>query len=307
MKNDKISLEIATLKKALEKPMPKVVKSKLEAKIDKLEKELKQSTNTGTEFAKKLVEGKKKVKELNQTEFSRLIKDLSKKPEYDFLKYLTKGQIKDDLKREAKPVGYRFAGRNNFKTPTQTDIKLKRGVYYENRSNRSDVDRQVRLAKGGDISKKLEVGVYRIGKPTKVVTNLYEQKIVEISKNGDIDTASDYARSLADFKNKRYESYPIITKEQLDYQYKKFAKGGEIGKELMGGQPNQKKPSGATLLEVRKNGKEIVVTEDDGKTKEVYVKSNGYSGYTLHYNGNHYEFAHSLKSMANGGEIGGYE
>lgn len=82
-----------------------------------------------------------------------------------------------------------------------------------------------------------------------------------------------------------------------------YAKGGEIGQELMGGQPNQKKPSGAILLEVRKNGKEIVVTEDDGKTKELYVKSNGFSGYTLHYKGNEYEFANSLDSYAKGGKI----
>jgi hypothetical protein len=80
-----------------------------------------------------------------------------------------------------------------------------------------------------------------------------------------------------------------------------YAKGGEIGQELMGGQPNQEKPSGAILLEVRKNGKEIVVTEDDGKTKELYVKSNGFSGYTLHYKGNQYEFAYSLDSYAKGG------
>jgi hypothetical protein len=93
-----------------------------------------------------------------------------------------------------------------------------------------------------------------------------------------------------------------------------MADGGEIGQELMGGQPNQEKPSGAILLEVRKKGKEIVVTEDDGETKELYVKSNGFSGYTLHYKGNQYEFAHSLDSykggqmadggvMAKGGEI----
>lgn len=70
-----------------------------------------------------------------------------------------------------------------------------------------------------------------------------------------------------------------------------FAKGGE----LMGGQPlSTPKPSGAILLEVRKRGKEIVVSEDGGKTKELYVKNNNFSGYTLHYNGNKYEFVHSL-------------
>ena len=233
MKNEKISLEIATLKKALSKEMPKVVKAKIEAKIEALEKELKGSTQTGVEFAKSLLSGKRKVKAMANVDFNSLIKSLSKKPEYDFLKYLTRKQIEDDLDREAKPVGYRYVGRKNFKVPTKADIKAKRGVYYENRSNRSDINRSVRLAKGGDISKKLEVGVYRVGKPKKVVANLYEQKIVEIFKNGDIDTASDYARNLSEFKGKRYEEYPMITLEQLEYQYKigkpKMAKGGDIG------------------------------------------------------------------------------
>ena len=102
-----------------------------------------------------------------------------------------------------------------------------------------------------------------------------------------------------------YEELPRMVKLMISDHVEdgQYAKGGEIGQELMGGQPNQKKPSGAILLEVRKNGKEIVVTEDDGKTKELYVKSNGFSGYTLHYKGNEYEFANSLDSYAKGGKI----
>jgi hypothetical protein len=82
-------------------------------------------------------------------------------------------------------------------------------------------------AKGGVMAKggKLESGVYRVGKPTKVSSNLYEQKIVEIFDNGDISTASDYGRKLSDFKSQKY---PIITKEQLDNQYK-MADGGSTG------------------------------------------------------------------------------
>jgi hypothetical protein len=103
------------------------------------------------------------------------------------------------------------------------------------------------------------------------------------------------------FSKKKVNEY--IEKGEWTLKPKKMAKGGNIGEELMGGQPNQKKPSGAILLEVRKNGKEIIVTEDGGETKELYVKSNGYSGYTLHYNGNQYEFVETLNSMANGGNI----
>lgn len=76
------------------------------------------------------------------------------------------------------------------------------------------------MAEGG----KLEVGVYRIGKPKRISDNLYEQKIVEIFDNGDISTASDYGRKLGDFKS---QMYPIITQEQFEAQYK-YAKGGVL-------------------------------------------------------------------------------
>jgi hypothetical protein len=153
MKVEKISLEIATLKKQLKTKMPDVIKTKIEAKINRLEKELKGSTLTGVEFARNLLAGKKKVNSMTKTEFNDFVKLLSKKPEYDFLKYLTKQQIKDDLDRVAKPVGWRFRGRTNFATPSKTDIKLRRNVYYENRSNKSDVSRVVRLGKGGSLNK----------------------------------------------------------------------------------------------------------------------------------------------------------
>jgi len=366
MKNEKISLEIATLKKALLKDMPKVVKAKIEAKIVALEKELKGSTQTGVEFAKSLLSGKRKVKAMAKVDFNSLIKSLSKKPEYDFLKYLTRKQIEDDLDREAKPVGYRYVGRKNFKIPTKADIKAKRGVYYENRSNKSDVNRSVRLAKGGDargefgtfvyeiygngilkeerivkagysnlikemainmskeytnpsvrvrklskkeyedggmmakggdISKKLEVGVYRVGKPIKVVTNLYEQKIVEIGTNGDIYTASDYARNLSEFKRQKYDEYPMITLEQLEYQYKigkpKMAKGGSL-KGNFNMENNFNGMSKKDLIDVLKA---LGHNVNETNFKLLAKKEN-------------FEFSNGLwyrNDMANGGEIGGME
>lgn len=85
------------------------------------------------------------------------------------------------------------------------------------------------FAKGGGTDSKLEAGVYRVGKPIKVRTNLYAQKIVEIFDNGNIATASDYARSLSDFKSMKY---PTISKEQLDSMYMYggnfFKKGGAL-------------------------------------------------------------------------------
>lgn len=82
----------------------------------------------------------------------------------------------------------------------------------------------LKYAKGGGVGK-LDVGVYRVGKPKKVSNNLYEQKIVEIFDNGDIATASDYGRKLSDFNSQKY---PVISNEQFEAQYK-FAKGGGVG------------------------------------------------------------------------------
>jgi hypothetical protein len=87
-------------------------------------------------------------------------------------------------------------------------------------------------------------------------------------------------------------------------QFKKIqANGGGVGEELMGGQPNSSRPSGYTLVQAK--GREIIVTDDGGKTKEIWIKNNGYSGYTLHYNGNQYEFV-SSGQYANGGGVEEY-
>ena len=73
---------------------------------------------------------------------------------------------------------------------------------------------------------------------------------------------------------------------------KGMKRGGGVGEELMGGQPNSSKPSGYTLI--KSKGREIIVTDDGGKTQERWIKNNGYSGYTLRYNGNQYEFTDSF-------------
>lgn len=91
-------------------------------------------------------------------------------------------------------------------------------------SSRADL----KMEKGGS-AVKLKSGVYRVGKPKKISPVLYEQKIVEIFQNGDIGTASDYGRKISDFKAQKY---PIITKEQLDAQYK-FAEGGSASANVL--------------------------------------------------------------------------
>jgi hypothetical protein len=99
------------------------------------------------------------------------------------------------------------------------------------------------------------------------------------------------------------DSMFIIYDKLEDYRdnFYKYAGGGGIGEELMGGQPNKSQKSGYKLLSVKHGDKLIVVTDNDGETKEHWVKSNNYSGYTLHYNGNQYEFANSFKYTEGGG------
>lgn len=114
--------------------------------------------------------------------------------------------------------------------------------------------------------------------------------------------------SLYDKESKAYvlfgtkKNMEARAKELNSTDVKKHAKGSAVESvELMGGQPNSSKPSGYFLLEVKNNGKQIIVSDDGGKTKERYSKSNGFSGYTLHYKGNQYEFT---DSYAKGSTIG---
>lgn len=160
---------------------------------------------------------KVEVKKTTKSELDRLLARVRKNKS---LMSDLKG-VKDlgrDAVRQAKPVGKRMSESGN--------------VYYEYRANKTDRKTygKYAFADGGGLNKKLESGVYRVGKPIKVSNILYEQKIVEIFDNGDISTASDYARKLVDFKSQKY---PIITKEQLYAQYN-YELGGSVVTDLAG-------------------------------------------------------------------------
>ena len=64
--------------------------------------------------------------------------------------------LERDSKRKAKPFGYRFVGKHDYRVPTEMQIKrgLKRGtIDYEARPNRADVSvkRKVKLEDGGNV------------------------------------------------------------------------------------------------------------------------------------------------------------
>jgi antirestriction protein len=160
---------------------------------------------------------KVEVKKTTKSELDRLLARVRKNKS---LMSELKGvkDLRRDAMRTAKPVGKRMSESGN--------------VYYEYRANKTDRKTYGKYAfkDGGGLNKKLESGVYRVGKPIKVSNILYEQKIVEIFDNGDISTASDYARKLGDFKSQKY---PIITKEQLYAQYN-YELGGSVVTDLAG-------------------------------------------------------------------------
>ena len=170
-----------------------------------------------------------------------------------------------------------------------------------------------------------EVGKFKIGdvvynkkqKTIGIVRNIFDKNDLRTDADGvvDMDILEIYNKS-----NPKHQKGKIANSTRMELANKKanggglsdlpenpnndaisYKTGGEVeGMELMGGQPNSSKPSGYFLLEVKNKGKEIIVSDDGGKTKERYIKNNGFSGYTIHYKGNKYEFT---DSYANGGGL----
>ena len=162
MKSEKLSTEIAALERKIKSAKNAVVKKVLEKKIETLRSELKKEEDGLSKLAK----AKKKIREMSEKDFNEFIKMLSKKDGFAFLKSMTKDEIKRDIKREAKPVGWRFRG-DNTKKPTRRDIREKNDVYYEGRRNRSDVSRAIKLAEGGGVGKPM----FKIGDKVKIASD----------------------------------------------------------------------------------------------------------------------------------------
>lgn len=126
----------------------------LRKKEARLKEELKGTQMSTNALAKNLLAQRKNIKGLSKIEFNDLIRRLSKRPEYSFLKTMPKDKIKTDLERTAKPVGWRFKGRGNYDKPTAKQIvagKKSGTVYNERRPLRSDVSQVVKLKEGGEV------------------------------------------------------------------------------------------------------------------------------------------------------------
>ena len=138
------------IKKAI-KAVKSVKSTKVEKKeaIEKVEKKVRERK----EVSVKRTRRSKKIKKI-MTDLDKLIEGNKKLK----TKYIGKGvDLKKDASRSAKPFGYRFAGKHDYRVPTKAQIKAGKAngkVVYEGRANRSDVypNRAAKLAKGGQIN-----------------------------------------------------------------------------------------------------------------------------------------------------------
>jgi hypothetical protein len=143
--------EVAEQKAEIKKAV-KVVKAAKATKVERKEavKKVEKKVRERKEVSVKRTRRGKKIKEIIG-ELDKLIAKNKKLKE----KYTGKGvDVKRDAGRSAKPFGYRFVGKHDYRVPTADQIKKgkKRGtIDYEGRPNRSDVypKRAAKLAHGG--------------------------------------------------------------------------------------------------------------------------------------------------------------
>jgi hypothetical protein len=147
--------EVAEQKAEIKKAV-KVVKAAKATKVERKEavKKVEKKVRERKEVSVKRTRRGKKIKEIIG-ELDKLIAKNKKLKE----KYTGKGvDVKRDAGRSAKPFGYRFVGKHDYRVPTAEQIKKgkKRGtIDYEGRPNRSDVypKRAAKLADGGMMAK----------------------------------------------------------------------------------------------------------------------------------------------------------
>lgn len=150
------------VKKAVEK-LEKVAKRKTPIKKEKKEVEIKKVKIKEKAREVKVVKRKRKLK-IIMTSLEKLISKNSRLKK-DYLTPKGKSKVADldrDAGRSAKPIGFRFRGKHDYRKPTPTEVTkgLKRGtVYKEARPNRGDVfPKGYRGSISGLKKKKLEEG-----------------------------------------------------------------------------------------------------------------------------------------------------
>jgi len=229
LRSTAITKELAVIERKLSETTNETLKTALKKKQARLKDELKDASKSAPQLAKTLLAQRAEIKALPKSDFNDLIRRLSKKPEYSFLKTMGKSTIRTDLERPAKPVGWRFKGRGNYDKPTMTQIaKGKRNgtVYREVRPIRSDVNLAVRLEKGGVVGQEIVIDYQG---------DEYKGVIAQITDEGDYIVDIENGRTVLAQKDMDVISLGTMKKKSMPSERKKrfglFEDGGNIQEE----------------------------------------------------------------------------
>lgn len=226
MEVNKKATEIAALERKLNETDNKVAKDAIKKKIERLKADIKDSSLNAKQLAEKLLKAKQKVKDLSARDFNGLISRLKQKPEYSFLKTMSKSEIKDDLERPAKPVGWRYKGKDNYKKPTKRDIanRSSSGVYWEARRERSDVSNIAQLENGGTLNSSMSNEPMIGGTMSS-----------SMAKGGNILTKEEFIEWLKSRTNKAFVDYRVWgIYERGKHRYFSASKGENYGYDYSG-------------------------------------------------------------------------
>lgn len=246
--------EAAEEKKELKQAVKEVekVEKQVEKAVEKAEKEDKPvKVVRKTPIKKPKIKDKEREEKSKERkkEMKKILSDLSaliEKNKKLRKKYEGKGgDLERDASRSAKPFGYRFKGKHDYRVPTEAQIKrgLKRGtIDYEGRPNRSDVypkgyKGKIKLAKGGmsDGSPNYEGAnrKFNDNNLNREWAMLLQQDDLRISKSKDANADPDRPYIL-DINDKSY-FYDSKSDRDFDFEtmwdlvkYSKKAKGGDV-------------------------------------------------------------------------------
>lgn len=227
--------EIKEVKEAVQKVVEKV-EEKVEGKGEK-DSGKKKPAEKNKPVPKPKIQEKKREKKSSERKkkLNEIMSDLDKliSKHKGLAKY--KGADVDldkDSKRKAKPFGYRFVGKNDYRVPTKEQIKrgLKRGtIDYEARPNRADkypkgYKGKIMLKKGGSVSNEDK---QRFAKPQgwRWKDSAVEDGIITragLSK-------SPSARMIKAYPDYVYqEARPTKSDKNPSRKYQSFGKGGKV-------------------------------------------------------------------------------
>ena len=286
--------EIAEQKKEIKESVEevkKLIKQVKKGEPVKVRKQpIKKATPVMPKIEEKKKERKKKLKSVISDLDALIEKNKKLKSKYGaaYKKTGKPTDIEKDAKRQAKPFGYRFKGKHDYRVPTEAQIRrgLKRGtIDYEGRPNRADVyvKRKVKLADGG----MADGGMMAKGGETEPFSKTGKGKFVSTEDRLNICSQELYNKNYADCtKEERDKSFDLFLKKYaISYSSSsKMAKGGlKVGDKV-------KVKTGAN------KGTSGVISN---------VASDSFGDYTIDVRGHKlYGFKDSdLQKMSDGGEM----